>query len=107
MEPNRYSLRMQSFCQKAGTIPNLVLAVVLIAAQSVVSTHAFEHEAGNTQNPVCTTCVAASQLGATAVDTGSIFVAKDSTHIDTEASVSRFDSLHPPTARQRGPPAPL
>jgi len=104
---NRYSSRMQSFCRKTGTLPNLVLAVVLIAAQSVASTHAFEHETGSAQNQVCTTCVAASQLGAATVDTGAINTATDATHVHVEASVCQFDSIHTLTARQRGPPAPL
>lgn len=85
----------------------MVLAVVLIAAQSVVVTHTFEHEIGNTQNPVCTTCVAASQLGAATVDTGTLFSATDSTQIRLAAPVGRFDSRHTPNARQRGPPTPL
>lgn len=107
MAMNRYSSRMQSFCRKAGTVPNLVLAIVLIVAQSVASAHAFEHEIGTSQNQACTTCVAASQLSAATVDSGTVFTITDSTHDHVEASVTLFESLHTLAVRQRGPPAPL
>ena len=107
MAVNRYSSLMQSFCRKAGTLPNLALAVVLIAAQSVASTHAFEHETGNTQNPVCTTCVAASQLAAATVDTGATVALAGPAHVQVKAPASLFNSVHTLTARQRDPPASL
>lgn len=98
---------MQSICRKAGTLPNLALALVLIAAQAVASAHAFEHDAGSTKNQACTTCVAASQLGAATVDTGTVCTIAAPTQIHVEASISLFDSIHTLTVRQRGPPASL
>jgi len=59
---------MTCFRNKAGVAPILVFAVLLIAAQSIVSTHEFRHDTGKAQNQVCTTCVAASQLGSACVD---------------------------------------
>lgn len=105
--PNRYSSPMQSFCRKTGTLPSLALSLVLIAAQSVAATHAFEHDTGNTQNPVCTTCVAASQFGAATVDTGATVVLAGPAHVRVEAPASPTQSFHTLTARQRGPPASL
>lgn len=98
---------MDSFCRKAGTLPNLALAVVLIAAQSVVSAHEFEHDPGSTQNQVCTTCIAASQIGSASIDSGTVYTVTNSTHTHVEASVSQFDTIHTLTIRQRGPPASL
>ena len=87
--------------------PNLLLALLLVAAQSVAAMHDIEHDTGTPQNQVCTTCVAASQLGAACVD-----------HVDdnpVESFHTRFSlpaepafhSTHALVARQRGPPRPL
>lgn len=93
--------------RQSGTLPNLVLALILVAAQSVVSAHVLQHETGSAQNQVCTSCVAANQLGAATVDNGMVYAISVSTHEHVEASVTFFDSIHTLTIRQRGPPAAL
>jgi len=98
---------MTCFRNKAGVAPILVFAVLLIAAQSIVSTHEFRHDTGKAQNQVCTTCVAASQLGSACVDScasGEIEAYSPTTGSSTTSS---FNSIHALVVRQRGPPAAL
>jgi hypothetical protein len=98
---------MTRFCHKAGFAPNLVLAITLIAAQSVVSAHDFEHDAGKAQNRVCTTCVAASQIGAACVDNILTFECAAYDSVRHTAGTDELNATHTLVARQRGPPAPL
>jgi len=94
---------MTGFCNKA--LLNLILAIFLIAAQSFVSAHELEHDAGNGQNPVCTTCVAASQLGAACIDNHSCFQIADPEFAFHSTTVSGIRSTHALAVRQRGPPS--
>lgn len=88
-------------------LPTLLLAVVLVAADTMVSAHAREHDPGKGQNAVCSTCVAASVLGTACVDTGaSPFLTHFAAHYSADANAG-FHSEHALAARQRGPPAPL
>jgi hypothetical protein len=96
---------MTRFCSKAGFLPNLILAIFLIAAQSVVSAHDLDHDAANTQNQVCTTCVAADQLGTACVDSVTTFgVAAFDSVLHTSIQ-GEFNAIHALTPRQRGPPS--
>lgn len=96
---------MRSFCRNAAIAPNLVLAIFLIAAQSTVSAHVFEHDTGNPQNQVCTTCVAASQLGSATVDSGATHNVPAVEFELGDRVVYEFRSVHTLVARQRGPPS--
>jgi len=94
---------MTRFCNKAAL--NLILAIFLIAAQSLVSAHEFEHDAGNSQNPVCTTCVAASQLGSACIDSHLYFQIADFEFAVPLTKVTGISSTHALAVRQRGPPS--
>jgi hypothetical protein len=98
---------MKSFCRNAAIAPNLVLAIILVAAQAVVATHAFDHDTGNSQNQTCTTCVAASQLGSATVDTGGVWVSIGLDFDPEIIAVNDFRSTHTLVSRQRGPPLSL
>ena len=50
--------------RNTGFGPGLVLAGLLVGAQFAAALHAFAHESGTPQNPVCQACTAASHLGA-------------------------------------------
>jgi hypothetical protein len=67
-------------------LPGLLLAALLIAAQSAFLVHAFELTAGSVDNPAPDATEPAAHVLAADADGG-------------------FDSLHTSTARQRGPPA--
>ena len=83
------------------------MAALLVAAQWGALVHAFEHEAGKPLAQVCTTCVAASQLGFACIDMAPIPDAPLSYSVQTAASADEIDSLQIPAARQRGPPITL
>ena len=85
-------------------LPGIALALLLVTAQSLAAMHDLRHESGKAQNQVCTTCVAASQLGSAAVDTGAMQPAQDTGTEFHAAAVTDFDSIHRVVPRQRGPP---
>lgn len=93
---------------KAGLIPNLLLAAILVLAQWGALVHAFEHDASNKpQSQVCTNCVAASQLGFACVDTPVTAEPLPSCIVLNADSAREIKSLHALVARQRGPPSSL
>ena len=98
---------MTIFRGKSGLVPNLALVIFLVTAQSLVSTHALEHDANNPQNQVCTTCVAASQLGSATVDWGDARQSSTADYVLNGAVQRRHAWSHSPEARQRAPPASL
>lgn len=99
-----YSQPMPRLRKRPGLIENLMLAIILFAAQALASAHGLEHDTGKSQSPVCAACVAASQLGAACVDSGT------STTAVRHASVAAFSPAYPVVSacplpiRQRGPP---
>jgi len=96
--------RMQ---QRSSLFPGIAMAALLVAAQWGALVHAFEHEAGKPLAQVCTTCVAASQLGFACVDTSPVPDALPSYSVQTANFADKIDSLQIPAARQRGPPISL
>jgi hypothetical protein len=94
---------MTRFCNKA--VLNLILAIFLITAQSLAAAHEFEHDTGNSQNPICTTCVAASQLGSACIDSHMYFQIADLEFAAPSTRVTGFISTHALAVRQRGPPS--
>jgi hypothetical protein len=54
---------MPGLHDKSRLLPAALLALVMLAAQSLVLAHDIDHDPANAKNQVCTTCVAASQLG--------------------------------------------
>lgn len=98
---------MLRFCGKTGLAPNLMLAVLLVIAQTSALAHAYEHDIGAPQNQTCTACVTANQLASACVDTMAItespVFSSPLNHQSTRISLS-VESL---VVRQRGPPATL
>ena len=93
--------------EKSSLLHNLLLASVLIAAQWGALVHAFEHDIGAPQSQVCTTCVAASQLGFACIDTSAPMESMPPYLVQHADFVKDFQSTHALVARQRGPPTPL
>ncbi len=83
-----------------------MLATFLVAAQWGALVHAFEHDVGTPQNPVCMTCVAASQLGLACIDTSMNIEPLPSYAVPNFDAAESVQSIHAPAARQRGPPSP-
>jgi hypothetical protein len=83
------------------------MAALLVAAQWGAMLHAFEHEAGKPLSQVCTTCVAASQLGFACIDTPPTVEAPACYAVQNTDTTDERDSLEVPAARQRGPPISL
>ena len=98
---------MSRFCNNTGLVPNLTLAVFLIAAQTAVAAHDIKHDPGTTQNQVCTTCVAASQLGSASIDTHTDFAIGKFESFCDPVEVIGYRSTYALVVRQRGPPTPF
>ena len=90
---------------KSETMPGVLLAVLLIAAQSLALAHLIEHEAGALQSQACTTCVAANQLASACVDASSDSEIRPLAAGLRGSAVFAAESVHALVARQRGPPA--
>ena len=90
---------------KPRLLPGLLLAALLIAAQSALLLHAFEHDPGAPQGKVCGTCVTGGQLAAGSVDNPAPDATEPAAHGLVAHADGGFDCLHTSTARQRGPPA--
>jgi len=86
-------------------LPGIALGLILVAAQTVAAMHDIRHESGTTQNQVCTTCVAVSQLGAAVVDTGPDLISADSFTVFYTESAARNPSAQTLAPSPRGPPA--
>jgi hypothetical protein len=90
---------------KPRFLPGVLLALVMLAAQSLVLAHDLDHDPANAKNQVCTTCVAASQLGSAAVDHQADFEVAKSAEFFEPFSSAGVASAHATIVRQRGPPA--
>jgi hypothetical protein len=89
---------------KPRLLPGLLLAALLIAAQSALALHAHEDDPAATQGKVCTACVTAGQLAGGSVDDPAPDALEPSAQVLVPAAHGDFASLPAPTARQRGPP---
>ena len=86
-------------------LPGLLLAALLIAAQSTLALHAHEADDAATQGKVCTACVAAGQLAGGSLDDPAAVAPEPAAQVLVPTADGGFDSLPTPAARQRGPPA--
>ncbi len=93
--------------RKSWLPPNLLLVVLLIAAQSDALAHTFKHQADTLQPQTCAICVTANQLDASCVDTPANTVLLRRHSCEAIAQVSALESFHALVVRQRGPPNPL
>ena len=98
---------MIRLCGVSRLLPNLLLAVLLIAGQAGAALHAFEHDPGAPQIKVCSTCITAAQLGAASVDSPVARDLEPPSASYSSVTVAACHSRHVLVARQRGPPAPL
>jgi hypothetical protein len=88
-------------------VPIMLLAALLLAAQSAALAHGYEHAPGSPQNPLCTDCVTANQLAAACVDTPAPAATSLCCSCLQSDQASSRDSAHTLTARQRAPPTPI
>jgi hypothetical protein len=82
----------------------LLLALLLLSAQTVALAHAYEHDIGTQASPTCSVCMTANQLASACVgkpiDTEvPVFGSSASLRLNPVAKPSQAVS-----ARQRGPP---
>ena len=92
---------------KFSLIPNLMLAVLLLAAQFGSLAHAFEHDPGAPQAKYCSACATASQLSSACVDTHSDLVILPAGECYVAERDLGFVRATPILVHQRGPPPPL
>lgn len=90
---------------KPGLLPGLLLAALLIAAQSALALHAHEADDAATPGKVCAACVVAGQLAGGSLDDPATDAPEPAAQLLVPTVDGDFDSLHAPAARQRGPPA--
>jgi hypothetical protein len=86
---------------------NILLAVLLVTAQTAALAHAYQHEIGTPQNQACSTCLTAGQLASACVDNPQIVdtgLFKSPLH---QQIASASCSINAIVARQRGPPTTL
>ena len=93
--------------KRSRLVHNLLLASFLVAAQWGTLVHALDHDIGSPQSTVCTTCVAASQLGFACVDTLIPTSLAPAYQVQYAEAVTRLETIHALVARQRGPPSSL
>ena len=88
-----------------GFLPGLLLAALLVGAQFAAVLHAFAHEFGTPQSPVCQACTAASHLGAASVANEPVVALPAARPVPIADVAVEFHSTSFTTPRQRGPPA--
>jgi hypothetical protein len=90
-----------------GFAAGLIIALLLIAAQTAALVHAYAHDPGAPQAQTCKGCVTANQLASACADTQSqaaIQLFRSCLH---SAQVFLGESTHTIVIRQRGPPTPI
>ncbi len=86
---------------------SVLLAIIFLAAQIGALAHAYEHNPGNPQTQVCSTCIAGHSLSSACVgSTAHIEFQQDNAGVSIERTPVP-DTNHLPLARQRAPPTPL
>lgn len=86
-------------------LPQLALALLLLAGQLAAIVHAFEHDPGAAPSQACASCITAAQLGSAAVaDQAAADLPPASFSLAVDAPAA-FLSANKPAIRQRGPPA--
>ncbi len=98
---------MRRFHVKTGLAPNLLLALLLVAAQTSALAHAYEHEIGTPQNQACAACVTAGQLASACVDNPAAMAVRAFSSPLNDQTVNSSVSIDALVVRQRGPPATL
>jgi len=88
-----------------GLLPGLLLAALLVGAQFAAALHAFAHEFGTPQSPVCQACTAASHLGAASVGSEPDVELPSVRPLPVADVAVEFVSTPLTAPRQRGPPA--
>ena len=95
---------MLAIRRSVTTRSGLLLAIVLIAAQWVLSAHAASHDAGPFQNPLCAACVMADELGSATVDCTPELTGVEHEFAKHAPAAGRPVTVHTLAVRQRGPP---
>lgn len=83
---------------------NLLLALLLFAAQTVALGHQYDHDIGVPQNQVCASCVTASLLASACVDAPSLAATPAKVPVIEHFLLDTPHAVDVPVVRQRGPP---
>lgn len=86
-------------------LTNLLLVLILCAAQAGIALHGAEHDAQTAQSSLCAACIAADHLTSASVDVGSaaaLTVCGNVPHVTPQRAVPAARTHH---AHPRGPPA--
>lgn len=86
---------------------SILLAAVLLIAQTGALAHTYEHDPGSPQEQVCSTCIAGQAVGSACVDSTPHFEIKANESAAGPQKLSTVVSIHTPLARQRAPPTSL
>jgi hypothetical protein len=92
---------------KSNRTVSVILANVLLFAQSGSLAHAYEHDPGSPQQQVCSTCIAGQITSSGCVDSSPHFEIPAYKSTTGAWEIAAPDSIHIPLARQRAPPTPL
>jgi hypothetical protein len=93
--------------ENRGFAANLLLALLLIVAQTSALAHAYEHDVGKIQNQACTACVTANQLASACVDNPATVILPVFNSPLHQLAVGYSISIDAIVVRQRGPPVTL
>ena len=93
--------------ENRGFAANLLLALLLIVAQTSALAHAYEHDVGKSPSQACTDCVTATQLASACVDNPATVVLPLFNSPLHQLAVGYSISINAIVARQRGPPVTL
>jgi len=92
---------VRQYCKKPLSV---LLATIFFAAQTGALAHAYEHDPGNPQAQVCSTCIAGHSLSSACVASTAHI---EFQHCNSGVSIKRTPvpgTIHLPLARQRAPP---
>ena len=92
---------------KSWRVASALLLVLQIGAQTGALAHAYEHDPGMLQDTTCASCMTATQLMSTCVDSGAIAdIPRVHSRLEADQQLPS-ESIQTLTARQRGPPTSL
>jgi hypothetical protein len=97
---------MQNMRSKRLRPASLLLAIVVLIAQTGALVHAYEHDPGSPQTQVCATCIAGHAVGSACVDSMPHCRIQIDKPVAVFERISTANSIDLPLARQRAPPTP-
>jgi len=98
---------MTSVRQSCKKPLSVLLAIILIAAQTGALAHAYGHDPGGPQAQFCSICIAGHSFSSACVASAVQFAFERCTGGVSIDATPVPDTFHLPLARQRAPPTPL